>query len=322
MKLLILGNGAVGRVIAYRLACAGAAVARWVRPGHLGEPRTADPAWVQISGLESGQALSPRVHAEAGQKVDPDTVVVLTVKAFQTEQVLREVSPCLNPGQLVILCENGLGAADRAFRGWPQGVYVRATCWFGAVARGLDDVELRGHGRIEVAEELRAAPFAPADVEVARQAWLGLDHFLQALEASGQEISDRAQGWSELEWRKALLNVSLNAVCALAQVPNGKVLEKAELREQVENLLFEALELARSLGVEWDEESEVNGVWEAIRRTAANRNSAWQDLEAGRPTEIPWLNGEVARLGQRWGIPVPTHQAIFERFQDLAEGRA
>jgi 2-dehydropantoate 2-reductase len=35
-----------------------------------------------------------------------------------------------------------------------------------------------------------------------------------------------------------------------------------------------------------------------------------QDVEAGRPTEIDYLNGGIARFGRELGIPTPLHLAV------------
>lgn len=48
-----------------------------------------------------------------------------------------------------------------------------------------------------------------------------------------------------------------------------------------------------------------------LARSAAHRSSMLQDIEAGRRTEIDSLNGAVARLGARHGIPTPTHDALI-----------
>ena len=35
-----------------------------------------------------------------------------------------------------------------------------------------------------------------------------------------------------------------------------------------------------------------------------------EDLERGKPLELPWLSGAVVRLGARRGVPTPTHALI------------
>jgi 2-dehydropantoate 2-reductase len=48
------------------------------------------------------------------------------------------------------------------------------------------------------------------------------------------------------------------------------------------------------------------------------RSSMWEDLEAGRTTEIDWINGEVVRLGAEHGVPTPVNARLVELIR-LAE---
>ena len=46
-----------------------------------------------------------------------------------------------------------------------------------------------------------------------------------------------------------------------------------------------------------------------------------EDLERGRPLELPWLSGAVARLGKEADVPTPTHQFITTVLTPFAPGR-
>jgi ketopantoate reductase len=50
------------------------------------------------------------------------------------------------------------------------------------------------------------------------------------------------------------------------------------------------------------------------------RGSTWQSLARGRPTEIEFLNGEIAREGNARGIPVPYNGAVLEAVRRLEQG--
>jgi len=42
------------------------------------------------------------------------------------------------------------------------------------------------------------------------------------------------------------------------------------------------------------------------------RSSMWEDLQKGRRTEIDYLNGEIIKLAQKYDVPTPVNQKIFE----------
>ncbi len=290
--VFIAGNGAVGRVLAWRLARGGVQV---IRLGH--EP---GGLHVRLSDLETGEALAPLQALDSVSRLPDGSLVLVTVKAFQLEAMLRRLEPKLTGTELLVLCQNGLGIGELARKVLPRARFARAVVWFGAIARGESKVELRGQGRVDLASGDDEAP--------------ELRLLAEGLRRGGQEVSE-AGVWGELEWRKALLNVTLNACCALVGVPNGAALEDPDLKALAQSLLNEALAVARACGLGWDEDQEARAVWQAIRRTAENENSTLQDLRAGRPTEIPWLNGELVRMAEKCGISASLHEALAQLIQ-------
>jgi 2-dehydropantoate 2-reductase len=40
------------------------------------------------------------------------------------------------------------------------------------------------------------------------------------------------------------------------------------------------------------------------------KSSMLEDLERGRPLELPWLSGAVVRIGEELGVLAPTHRFI------------
>jgi 2-dehydropantoate 2-reductase len=49
--------------------------------------------------------------------------------------------------------------------------------------------------------------------------------------------------------------------------------------------------------------------------------SMCHDLLAGKPLEIAGLSGAVVRLGQRKGVPVPTHTFLTQALSLFAAGK-
>ena len=47
----------------------------------------------------------------------------------------------------------------------------------------------------------------------------------------------------------------------------------------------------------------------------------FEDLERGRPLELPWLSGAVVRLGREVGVAAPTHHFINAALTPLATGK-
>jgi 2-dehydropantoate 2-reductase len=50
------------------------------------------------------------------------------------------------------------------------------------------------------------------------------------------------------------------------------------------------------------------------------RSSMWEDLQAGRLTEVDYLNGEVVRLAQNLGRKAPVNARLVELVGDAEKG--
>ena len=309
----VLGAGGVGIFLATRLSRV-AQVTMIVRPGTAAQ----FTGTFQVQGLEQAECslavqkhysppVVPVIMDELERALPVSThrhFVIVACKAHELRSALESLQPRIALGTRVVLIQNGIGVLEEARAILPQVHWGRLICWFGVHRKSMEIVEWVGRGAVDWAAEesgfqqefstlLKCAGFSPRE-----------------------GVSPRL-----IEWRKALMNVSLNALCALSEVPNGRVLNDPGLKQGVDLLLNEALAVARAHQVGLDEETERTRVWNAIQSVAGNFNSTYQDLQAGRPTEISWLNGAVARLGRSAGVPVPTHELVTALVAQLEKQR-
>jgi 2-dehydropantoate 2-reductase len=123
---------------------------------------------------------------------------------------------------------------------------------------------------------------------------------------------------AQAEWRKALWNVAGNALCTLANAPNGEMSRSPWLRPIAEAAIREAVQVGKALGVFLGAADEVRA-FRSAQAVAGNLNSMLLDLRAGRPNELPWLNGYIVREGDRMGIPVPVNRTLTHLISYLSE---
>lgn len=114
---------------------------------------------------------------------------------------------------------------------------------------------------------------------------------------------------------KLLFNTCMNPTGALIGRNYGDLLENQRSRGLIIHLADETLRVfASSNGYRPAENGRhyVEGtlVPVVIPRAASHRSSMVQDLEAGRRTEIDYLNGAIVRMGREVGIDTPFHQSI------------
>jgi 2-dehydropantoate 2-reductase len=285
--VVVIGAGSIGIYLAARCSTVTETllVARDATAGRFA-------GGITLEGAQAGHYPVPCLGWSAVERFPDDCLILVTPKIFQLPEVLGQLARFWRPGMQPVLCQNGLGVVAEAERCLSGPLWARAIAWFG----------------------VRFVPPATGHVAgVKAMEWAGGDP--QAMAAAAELLSAAGippvaiADVATVEWRKALWNVTLNGLCALAEAPNGAGATDPRLRPVAESILAEALAVARAEGVAVGD-AEAALVWEGARVTATNLNSTLQDLWHGRPTEMPWLNGEVVRRGERLGVPVPVNRMV------------
>jgi 2-dehydropantoate 2-reductase len=290
MKVGILGAGALGSLLAYRLARRTAASVRLLaRNGH--------PGWVAVEGDRP-------VPVEAGPPAGPVDLLVVLVKAYDTAGALAWAKGAVGPYTVGLTLQNGLGNAEAL-----AGVLGPDRVLAGTTAQGAT---LLGPGRVAHGGNgpTRIAPWTPggaAALEVERVAAL--------FNRAGLAASTAADA-RPLLWAKLAVNCAINPLTAILRVTNGQLLERPDARRLMEAAAREAGAVAAACGVRLREEPVAQAIAVA-GATAANRSSMLQDVERGRRTEIDAISGAVARLGAEHGVGAPVNATLAELVRAL-----
>ncbi len=122
----------------------------------------------------------------------------------------------------------------------------------------------------------------------------------------------------ETIWRKALINIGINAFGALTHLKNGNLLNIKDLPEIMRNSILESINVAEYLNVPLLANFDyVENAFEVIKKTSKNKNSMLQDILHQRQTEIDFLNGKIVNLGESLGISTPINQIITALIKGL-----
>lgn len=114
---------------------------------------------------------------------------------------------------------------------------------------------------------------------------------------------------------KFLFNTCLNAIGAITRMRYGELVSNDHTRHLIMQVADETI---RVVGAERQFPLAADGATYVQRtltpfvlpKAAAHRSSMLQDVEAGRRTEIDYLNGAVVRMGRRHGIATPFNDAV------------
>ena len=290
MTTIVLGAGAMGSLVAGRLAAAGFPV---VLLGRLSPhvERIADRGLRIESAYGAAQQVPLRVTADPVAVAAADTLIVL-VKTWATGEALTPLAPYLPPAALVLTLQNGLGNRERVAEALPA--HPRT-----AIAAGVTtDAALRGEpgtvhhtGRGETLLERLRNPTRDR---------------VEVLAAMLGQAGFSARSAAEIEpalWRKTAINAAINGLTALAGVENGAIAADGELAASARAIAEEVAGVARASG--YDIPDAAAATASVAAATARNRSSMLRDLETGKRTEVDAIHGQVVERARAAGMEAP-----------------
>jgi 2-dehydropantoate 2-reductase len=311
MKICIIGAGAIGGLLAVRLADAGEDVTIVARGAHL--------AAIRERGLtlrEEGCETNARPRAVSGlTEVAGQDLIILGVKAHQVTPIAHQVPAMLSDAGLVLTAQNGIPWWYFFKHGGPhEGRVLDSVDPGGVVAAALpvDRVigsvvypaaEIVEPGVIQLIEGNR---FSLGELDNSKSA--RIQAVSQAFTAAGFKapvVTDlRAEIWTKL-WG----NLSFNPVSALTGATLGGICRHPLGRALAADMMREAQNVGEALGVRFriPLEKRLAGA-EAV---GEHKTSMLQDIEAKRPTEVAALVGSIIELGRLVEVPTPAICAVY-----------
>ncbi|HEV2387878.1 MAG TPA: ketopantoate reductase family protein [Candidatus Acidoferrales bacterium] len=299
MKIGVVGCGAVGSLFA----------------GHLArledvEVYAFDVARPHVDAIRerglriSGRAdFTVRLHATADPAELPrcDFGIVAT-KSIHTRAAIAHAARAFDTRSAVCSVQNGLGNEEiiaeyvsRVIRGttFPAGHLVEP-----------------GHVCYDIQGTTWIGPFEPAGAPFET-----VEQLAALLNRAGLEtvaLRD-ARG---AQWTKLVFNASTNPVGALTGLHHGAATFFPATGELFDALIAEGEQVAEALGIELDHDPR-ELVRFAAKAPGKHKSSMLQDVEAGRPTEVDFMNGAIVREGERMGVPTPLNRALWALVKGL-----
>ena len=297
MRIIVVGAGAVGGVVAANLALAGIPVVAVARGEHARVMRESGLRYESPAGTRTVEL--PVVTSVAEIDFADRDVVMLGVKSHDTAGVLNELRAAGVTDQPIVCMQNGVENERQALRLFPNvyGMCVMLPAdhlsagvvrvWT-APSSGLLDVGRYPHGVDDRCEQLAAT-----------------------LEAAtfGSIPRDDIMSW---KYRKLLMNLN-NAVEAVC----GRQATRGRLAEMVQAEGESVLAAAGITVIGTEEDLARRGDALTIRPVGDERHraggSSWQSLQRGTGTiETDYLTGEIVLLGRLHGVPTPANRALQE----------
>ncbi|MDF3311210.1 2-dehydropantoate 2-reductase [Rhodococcus sp. T2V] len=311
MKICVYGAGAVGGHLAGRLAASGADVSVIARGEQL--------AAIRQHGLQvetrDGELSSHPAATDRPGELEPQDVVLVTVKAPALPSIAEGIGSLLHKDSLVLFVTNGIpwwyfhshgGALD--------GTHLRRldpelSLWkhigperaVGAVAYTACTVV--APGRIRAGNPRNRLIIGHPDGRPDDR----LDALASLLNPSGLEVTVTPK-IRDAVWAKLSMNLIGGSLGVLSASAMKDALDKPAVAAAARAMADEGAAIARALGCDPGDPDE------GLRRlaTSSHLQSVVQDLQAGRPMEIDALFRVPLDLAELVQIPTPNLDLVID----------
>ncbi|WP_041742253.1 2-dehydropantoate 2-reductase [Collimonas fungivorans] len=307
LKVAVFGARAIGIYVGASLLAAGVDV---VLIGRARMRAQIASQGLLLSDLEGRQQRLEGAHVpyqESASALAGADLILVTVKSADSAAAAHAIAGHAKPSALIVSLQNGVGNADTLrslLGGWQV---LAAMVPFNVAQMDGNRFHRATGGELMIEADARLEPWlAPF-----RQAHLPL-----------QQCED----FAAVQWGKLLLNLN-NAVNALSGLALKSELSQRAYRRCLALLIDEALTVLRAAGIR---PARIAGVRPQLlpvllrlpdvvfKRVAAAllkidpeaRSSMWQDLQAGRLTEVDYLNGAIVRLAESLTRDAPANRRI------------
>jgi 2-dehydropantoate 2-reductase len=311
MKICVVGAGAIGGLLAVKLAELGETVTVIIRGPHLAAVRARG---MKLS-MDGKELVAHLTATDRIQDVGTQDLVILALKAHQLGGVAPQLMSLCKPETVMVTAQNGIPWwYFFKYQGPHQGTVLQSVDPGGTVAANIDVERVIGSiiypaadivspGVIRHIEGDRISLGEPDGEDTER-----LRALTQLFRRAGFKVRVSSDLRSEI-WVKLWGNCTFNPISALTHSTLVDLCQFPPTRELVESVMREAQTIGEKLGARFGVtlEKRIAGA-EAVGK---HKTSMLQDVETGRPLELEALVGSVLELGRLTATPTPHLSAIY-----------
>lgn len=240
------------------------------------------------------------IHVTVTDTVKTKTIhkLIVATKAQHALQALQSIQGALSDDCEILLLQNGMGSQEQIAATFPNHSVYACSSTEGAYKKDLNTVVHAGQGENHIGAMTEKAQ------KECLEKWLPANKF----------------SWhSDIQpvlWRKLVINAAINPLTVYYQCQNGQLLKNPKAKQHMADLCSEldSLVKAKQLAIH-----HTFSLAESVcQQTAENYSSMYKDIEAGRQTEIDFINGYVVKEGAELGVDCSSHQKLVSYIKGLS----
>ncbi len=305
MKIVVMGSGGVGGYFGARLAANGADVTFIARGEHLAAMRRDG---LKVLSANGDLTVKPVKATDDPASVGNADLVMIAVKLWSTADAARTIAPMMGPNSAVVSWQNGVVAEDILIKLYGKERVIGGVSNIAALIEAPGVIRHNGTMARLISAELNGKPSKRIDAFAALCKQAKIDHVVS-------DDIDRAI------WQKFIFLASFSGMTCATRLSIGPIRTDPETRAMLKAALGEVVAIGRAKGVSLpDDQVEQSLTW-ADNLPPSMIASMLGDLNRGNRLELPWLSGNVVKLGEELGVATPIHKFIFTVLKLHADGK-
>ena len=314
LNIAVFGAGSIGCYLGGVLANAGCKLT------FIGRERI---KWgVNMRGLTLTHFKRPPIKVESHQftfhtearRIEGADIVLLCVKSQDTISAARELAPHLGSNSIIVSFQNGVRNVDQIRSIIPNNLVLGGMVPFNVISPAIAEYHCGTEGELAIER---------SDSDKVK-------HLIRAFKAGGQAVRE-TKDMNAIQWGKLIINLN-NALNTLHGDTLKTGLAQKHYRKALAAMMEEAVSVTGNAGIEVGSFGRTspkkainilrkpNWLYETISSNILKiddsaRSSMLDDLEAGKVSEINYLQGEIVQLAEETLQTAPINQVILEAVQ-------
>lgn len=289
--IMMVGAGSVGGFFGAHLAKSNPNVSFLLRPKTL--------AAVQARGLtirSAGATFTVRPPAASNPKdLPPPDLIILSVKVYDLDAVMSQLEPVMTDRTVILTLQNGVDTEDRLLDRFKRDCVVGGVAFIYSKIVEPGVIDHYKKGAVAIGEMMGHE--SPRVLEI------------QSLFKAAGIPCQLTKDVRRSKWEKMCWNCVFNPLTVVIDDKVAKALDHPEMLGVIHSIVQEVMAVSAACKVPLPPDmAEKTVKWTQEIRDI--HTSMYDDWKAGRPTEIDYLNGYVARKGRELGIPTPVNEAL------------
>ncbi|WP_367342658.1 ketopantoate reductase family protein [Limosilactobacillus sp.] len=241
----------------------------------------------------------------------PDVWIIFKKQMQLANELKRDAAAGIfHDDQYVFSAMNGMGHFEKIEKYFSKDQMICGTAMIATRMDGPANIDFMGPVNSEV---MHMAPYNNKKPDATMQAIF--DDFKAA--KLGPVWAD---DWKGMCMSKVVFNAVCNTLCTMFEIQMGPFIQYDGVRDMAKQLFDEAFDACERAGIHLIEsrEEETESVITISKEYKYHYPSMYQDFSKGRPTEVDYINGYIAKIGREHDYVCRTHEFVVHEVH-LAE---